>query len=98
MPYTIYNVGIRDIGPDAGAFSSHYVPIGNIPSHPFDKGPCLTHTRLHRMNGAPVVPKNAVTALSLTKNPSPAGHLAIIGYKLRFTDMNESGNPFKISF
>jgi len=89
---------MNGIGPDAGAFSSHDVPIDDIPRHAFDKGPCHTHTRLHRMNGAPVVPKNTVTALSLAKNPPPAGHLAIIGYKLRFTDMNESGNPFKISF
>jgi hypothetical protein len=50
------------------------------------------------MNGASVVPKNTVTALSLDNNPPPVGFLAIIGDKLRFTDMNESGNPFKISF
>jgi len=69
---------VRDIGIHSGAGRRHGLPVGHIRQNAGDKGPLPTHSGLDRVDGADLVPENAVAVVALGDHPSLPGLAGII--------------------
>jgi hypothetical protein len=74
---TLCELLVIDVPEDAWTYGLYDGPVGGIYKHAVDKGPNAAHARLDFVNGAHLIPKNAIARVRTPNERLSAGPVAI---------------------